>query len=139
MSTTNQLLRIEKFKWSTALLLVISFVAKNVDTQQHSTEPHWTILNCSVPRNLQHAREKCNIEPDTTNTYNNNNNNFVQSGVTIHSNDPQNVTSIQIQRIPLGRVPRLLLQNFTRLSQLTLVECNITTLAGLGMYARIRS
>lgn len=105
----------------------------------------WITLECTVPRNLQHAREKCNIEPPTASDSHQNQqqqqqqfNNSNQSGITIHSNEPHNITSIIIQQIPMGKIPDLLLQNFTKLSQLTMEDCNVTTLENLGSSETLR-
>lgn len=112
---------------------VTTTIAATAPAEEPLTGTH-LVLKCSQPNYPHNTKEICLIEPPIDGKY------VSESPlpVTIVSNDPTNVTAINITGVPLGNVPAALGDNFTKLEILALNNCNITSLAGLGSVPRLK-
>lgn len=97
------------------------------------------VLNCTQPNYPHNTKEICLIEHQHLASLSGAAESFpLTRPVTIVSNDPTNVTAINITDVPLGHIPAGLGDNFTKLEILQLNNCNISAITGLGSVPKLK-
>lgn len=110
----------------------------DADFARADQKPDRLVLNCTQPNYPHNTKEICLIEQQNSALTEDDAESLPPLPITIVSNDPTNVTAINITGVALGHIPIGLGENFTKLEILQFNRCNISSLNGLGKVERLK-